>query len=49
LESGHVVANIVVTTMRGERSRTKAVATTRAMVRRSRRQGRMRDGVRESS
>jgi hypothetical protein len=49
LESSHVVANIVVTTMRGERSRTKAVATTRAMVRRSRRQGRMRDGVRESS
>jgi hypothetical protein len=39
-----VAADAVVTTVRGERSKTKAVVAARAMVRRSRMQGRMRAG-----
>jgi hypothetical protein len=39
LESGSVAADVAVTTVRGGRSRTKVVAATMAIMRRSRRQG----------
>ena len=39
LESGRVATDVAVTTVRGERSRTKVVAVARATVRRSRRRG----------